>query len=124
MGDGARKLKATVHLDGEVYEAGTKVPAEVAARITNPKAWGKDSTPSGDAPDPAADTSDDGPKGTDAEVIPPLTGKGSSVDAWRAYANAAALARGLNIEIPEDAKRGDIVEALEAAGVPTAPEEE
>lgn len=56
--------------------------------------------------------------------IPPLVGAGSSAGAWRAYALAAAKARGLNIEIPEDAKRGGIVEALTAAGIPTAPEKE
>lgn len=56
--------------------------------------------------------------------IPPLVGKGSSTDAWRAYAVAAAKARNLNIEIPADAKRADIVDALTGAGIPTAPEKE
>lgn len=50
---------------------------------------------------------------------PPLNGAGSSAAAWREYALAAAKAKGLGIEIPEDANRGDIVDALKSAGVRT-----
>jgi hypothetical protein len=57
----------------------------------------------GERPDTAS--SSDGP--------PPKAGKGSSVDAWSAFASA----KGVDIE--PDAKRDDIIAALEAAGVPT-----
>lgn len=43
---------------------------------------------------------------------PPKAGPGSSVDAWRAYAEAHG------IEMPDDAKRDDIVQALADNGVP------
>lgn len=35
----ARKLRTYVHVDGQVYGPDSDVPAEVAKRITNPKAW-------------------------------------------------------------------------------------
>lgn len=44
---------------------------------------------------------------------PPKSGAGSGVEAWAAYAAAQG------VEIPEGAKRDDIVAALETAGVPT-----
>lgn len=37
--DKGRKLASHVHIDGQVYGPGSDVPAEVAERITNPKAW-------------------------------------------------------------------------------------
>lgn len=120
MGDGAtRKLKATVHLDGEVYAAGTKVSAEVAARIDNPKAWGKDSTPSGGAPESNKQKAkDEKPAGDSDELNPPSKVAGSAAK-WREYGIAAAAAAGLQIEIPEGAKRGEIIEALEGAKIRT-----
>lgn len=51
--------------------------------------------------------------------IPPKAGAGSSADAWRDYAAKAVKAAGLNIDIPADAKRDDIIEALEGAKIPT-----
>lgn len=35
----ARKLRTYVHVDGQVYGPDDDVPAEVAKRIENPKAW-------------------------------------------------------------------------------------
>lgn len=49
---------------------------------------------------------------------PPRGGAGSGADAWRAYAAAAAGKKGLEIEIPEDATRDDIIKALEGADIP------
>ncbi len=43
---------------------------------------------------------------------PPRAGKGSNAKAWRSYAIQAVAAAGLNIDIPEDAQRGDIIAAL------------
>lgn len=34
-----RRLRSYVHLDGKVYKPGEEVPAQVAERIPNPKAW-------------------------------------------------------------------------------------
>lgn len=51
-------------------------------------------------------------------AVPPLNGAGSSKDAWRDYAGKAAEKAGLQIDIPADAKRDDIVEALRSAGIP------
>lgn len=55
-----------------------------------------------------------------AIVPPPLVGAGSGTDAWREYAAKATEAAGLKLDIAHDAKRGDIVEALKSAGIPTA----
>lgn len=38
---GGKALAANVYVDGEFYAAGSKPSAEVAKRITNPKAWGE-----------------------------------------------------------------------------------
>ncbi|RCL91799.1 MAG: hypothetical protein DBW62_00655 [Microbacterium sp.] len=56
-------------------------------------------------------------------LIPPKHGAGSSTDAWRDYAREATGRAGLNIEISDDASRGDIIDALAAAGIPTEPKE-
>ena len=34
-----KTLASNVHIDGTVYPAGSEPPADVAKRITNPKAW-------------------------------------------------------------------------------------
>lgn len=34
-----KKLTANVYVDGELYAAGSRPPADVAKRITNEKAW-------------------------------------------------------------------------------------
>lgn len=55
-----------------------------------------------------------------AELVPPpLNGAGSSTEVWREYALAATKAAGLSIEIPADAKRSDIVDALTSASIRT-----
>lgn len=52
-------------------------------------------------------------------AVPPRAGAGSSADVWRTYAIEATKARGLNIELPDDASRADIIAALNGAGIPT-----
>lgn len=59
------------------------------------------------------------PDAQESVTIPPLNGAGSGKDAWRDYATKATEAAGLSIEIPEDATRGDIVDALKSAGIRT-----
>lgn len=44
----------------------------------------------------------------DTEVEPPRGGDGSGIDAWRAYATAKGL------EVPDDAKREDIIALVDA----------
>lgn len=44
---------------------------------------------------------------------PPKAGQGSSAEAWRTYAAA------VDVEVPADASRDDVIAALEAAGQPT-----
>ena len=44
----ARELVTTVYVDGVAYGPGDDVPADVAERITNPKAWGEEPDADGD----------------------------------------------------------------------------
>ena len=66
---------------------------------------------------PAAGTTEPPATGS-ALTIPPMVGEGSGADAWRTYALAAAAERGFQIELADDAKRKDIIAALEAAEIP------
>ncbi len=59
------------------------------------------------------------PNGRPDDAPPPKAGAGSGIDTWRAYAVTAATKNGLQIEIPDDAKRDEIIEALSDAGIPT-----
>lgn len=86
----AKKLATYVHVNGNVYGPDDDLSADVAKAITNPKAWGE------------KPTSDDGSE-------PPRTGKGSGVEAWREYAKST------NVDVPEDAKKAEIVAAVAAA---------
>lgn len=104
-----RRLARTVTLWDEkaqapiVLEAGT-VPDEWAAdQIPNPKAWApeEESTPDGDGD--GSGTSDESPE------EPPREGTGSGVGAWRKYAKA------IGVEVPKDAKRDEIIAAVDAA---------
>lgn len=90
----ARKLKLSVFVGAEVYEAGSEPPADVAKQITNADAW-----EDGDVP--AAEASD-GPE------EPPRSGQGATTDAWRAYADQ------LGVDVPDDAGRDDIIAAVDA----------
>ncbi|GGO59113.1 hypothetical protein GCM10010910_01310 [Microbacterium nanhaiense] len=54
-----------------------------------------------------------------APTVPPKAGPGSSAKAWREYGVRETSARGMNIDIPEDASKADIIDALESAGIPT-----
>lgn len=48
----ARKLKAYVHVDGQVYGPGDEPPAKIAAQITNPDAWADGGKAEPEAADP------------------------------------------------------------------------
>jgi hypothetical protein len=90
------KLNTHVNVDGTWYGPGSEVPDEVAAQITNPKAW------DGDSPAPAEGEG----KRDGAEVKePPRGGPGSSADAWRTF----MVAKGY--EVPEGASAKDMQSA-------------
>ncbi|GAA3509997.1 hypothetical protein GCM10022234_00190 [Aeromicrobium panaciterrae] len=60
--------------------------------------------------DPDANESDKESDDSEVELVePPRTGEGSGVKAWRAYATAK------NVSFPEDAKRDEIIAAVDAA---------
>jgi hypothetical protein len=124
-----------------ILKAGDKVPkgatvgAHLLAAESEPEQHGSGAVPPAGATGTAEGTggaSGDGsgadgsvqgsdPSGSPAEAltIPPKGGAGSGKDAWRAYAVKAATAKGVNIEIPDEATREDIIEALEGAQIPT-----
>lgn len=122
----------TVH-DSEgaahTFAPGDDLPKWARDSITNPNVWAGGDDDSQDDPPTAAGT--DGataqesaagdptqPPATGSLTVPPLNGAGSSKAAWQEYAATAAKNAGLQIDIPADAKRGDIVEALRSAGIP------
>jgi predicted component of type VI protein secretion system len=112
---GGRRLARHVHVRDErgrphVFGPSDELPAWAAAKITSRTAWASDpAAPS--ASDTPADTAADQPE----QPRPPArSGRGSSTAAWAAHAEA------LGVEIPADADRDDIVEAIRAAGHPIA----
>lgn len=121
----ARRLNTFVHVhqDGEsfAFGPGETIPGALAELITNPDVWDDEpetvavaatvvstSTVSSDAS--SDETVDDDPE---PGGIPPKSGKGSGVPAWRAYADANGF------ETDDDVTRDEIIAALTAAGIPT-----
>jgi hypothetical protein len=114
-----------VHVDGKsvAYGPDVEIPADIARLILNPKVW------VGGLPgvEPSEGESDpDKGEGESEETVPveklPIPPKGGSkatTEAWAAYAKQEIAARELSIDIPADASRKDIIEALEAAEIPT-----
>ncbi|WP_449408004.1 hypothetical protein [Microbacterium maritypicum] len=113
--------------DGKVEQmlaAGTPPEDIVAAIAADLGVSLLPASPQPDGDDPAAnkvpgtDDATGNPPAPDGELIPPpMSGAGSGGPAWRDYALAATKKAGLEIEIPEDAKRSDIVEALKSANI-------
>ncbi|WP_409186486.1 hypothetical protein F9C11_20545 [Amycolatopsis sp. VS8301801F10] len=102
------QLRTYVHVADEagqisVFGPGDELPGWARSAITNPKAWAD----SEDSAETAA--CGDGGGGEDDLVEPPRSGKGSSVEAWRDYAEKL----GWFEEIPADATRDDIVKAVD-----------
>lgn len=69
-------------------------------------------TPSGLSGDDLADGANQGGgaaggSGESGPAAPPRAGRGSGVDAWKAYA------KGLGLDVPDDAQRDDIVELVD-----------
>lgn len=96
-------------------ELGDHVLAPKEAKAPKPPKSPK--TPEAPAAPSGADSAADG--STETLTVPPTTGAGSSTDAWRDYATKATAAAGLQLDIADDAKRSDIIEALKGAGIAT-----
>ncbi|MFB7594296.1 hypothetical protein [Streptomyces sp. NPDC056160] len=96
-----RRLIAYVHVDGVAYGPDSKVPPAVAKRIGD-HAW-TDADSAAEVPTPT------GAGGGSEDVAPPRSGRGSGVDAWRAFAEQH------EVEVAADASREDIIAACEAA---------
>lgn len=113
------------------------LPDWVAAKIKNPGVWEIPPVPQGEpitdedqaqSPDPAPLVTEGGSAadmqdGLNPEVvplaIPPKGGPKATAEAWREYALEAVIRAGLNIDIPADAGRNDIIDALTEAGIAT-----
>lgn len=108
-----RRLNTYVHVlngvgERHVFGPGDPVPAWAEKKITNPDVW--------DDGDNAQD--DARVDETNAVEVPPLTGTGSGRERWAQYAAAHG------VQVPEDAKRDQIVEVLREAGVPVSTEQD
>jgi hypothetical protein len=99
-----RRLIGYVHVDGTRYGPDDEVPPAVAKRIGD-HAW-TDADSSAEMPSPAGE----GGSGKTDEA-PPRSGRGSGVEAWRAYAEQNDL------DVAADASREDIIAAAEGAGL-------
>lgn len=114
----------TVH-DGDfvahTFGPGEKVPEWAEKAITNPNVW-DGGEPSSEEHDESAEESLTGSATGSPDAseppLPPRGGAGSGADAWRAYGVAAAKAKGLEIDIPIDATKTDIIEALKSVDIP------
>jgi hypothetical protein len=107
----SKQLTVHVHVlddngQAHIFGPGDQVPGWAVKKITNPHVW---------EDGPATGSAEQDP-GSRAEGPPPMSGTGSGKEAWAAYA-----ARN-DVEVPEGAKRDDILEALQAAGVATVAE--
>lgn len=88
-----------MHVDGVAYGPTDQVPPKVAKKIGD-HAWT-------DGADEVL-VNDPGGSGGDVEA-PPRSGRGSGIDAWRAFAEQH------DVEVAADASREDIIAACEAA---------
>ncbi|ONI65632.1 hypothetical protein CSIV_04960 [Microbacterium sp. CSI-V] len=102
--------------DPIVLVAGDKVPdgVDLGDHVLANKS---EDTKSSKAEEPPAG-GDTGSPDAPAPSLPPRGGAGSGADAWRAYGVEAAKAQGLEIDIPSDATKTDIIDALKGAGIP------
>lgn len=121
-------------LQVHVFGPGDDLPEWAVKQITNPNVWEEppSATPFAEPEGPEAFIparpeqaarnerilAEAAAKLTPLE-IPPKKGPKATVEAWREYGLAAAKRAGLNIDIPADAGRGDIIEALAEAGIAT-----
>ncbi|WP_125512874.1 hypothetical protein [Streptomyces sp. WAC 01529] len=88
-----------------VFGPGDDVPTWARKQIANPKAWG--------AAEPADSSHAElpSPAGAGDVEAPPRSGKGSGVEAWRAFAERKG------VDVDQGASAKDVIAACEAAGV-------
>ncbi|MFG3710890.1 hypothetical protein [Micromonospora sp. NPDC047730] len=136
------RLASTVYVDGQAYGPNDRIPADVAARIRNPKAWEGGELPAGveassplRGPEPAQPTTasaqaSGGDAGAteqaaepDAEGTATADGDSARIQAPpRAGAGSgadawAAFAAANGVQVDADASRNDIIAACVRAGV-------
>lgn len=112
-----RKLASTVHVhDPEtgrsvVFLRGATPPARLQELIVNPDVWeAEEGAPEPVEEAPRAPQTVHAPVSSDGDE-PPRAGKGSSKDAW------AAFAAKHNVQVEDESTRDDIIAALARAGV-------
>jgi len=105
-----RRLNTFVHVDGVAYGPDSEVPAEVAKRIGD-HAWQQDDGEVRGEPGPEAVGFTDPGTGGRTAGAPPRSGRGSGIEAWRAFAEQNGVG------VDSDMSREDIIAAAEAAGV-------
>jgi hypothetical protein len=103
----ARRLRTFVHVDGRAYGPGDEVPEGVARRI-GAHAWEGDDE---DETAPAVGFRDPAGGRGAPDTAPPRSGRGSGIEAWRAYAEANGVGT------DDEMSRDDIIAAAESAGV-------
>lgn len=130
-----RVLADNVWVDDVFYAKGSVPPPEAAQKVGD-HAWMEIEEPtSGPVQEPPVDTSQDGSGITDDDgdddgegsedgddtpaapkpvvgTPPPTAGPGSSAKAWLEYAHANG------VDVVDDAKRDDVIQALTLAGLP------
>lgn len=115
-----RKLAVTVHVqDPEtgrhvVFHRGAEVPDRLAEQITNPDVWEAESesaeSQETEVPDAQAAAVEAQAESTRSGE-PPRSGRGSSREAWAAYAADHS------VHVDDEDTRDDIITALALAGV-------
>lgn len=105
--------------DGQpvILRGGDKVPKgiEVGTHVLATKA-SDESDDDSESEDPTSDAT--GSPDALMPALPPRGGAGSGADAWRAYGVAAAKVKGFEIDLPADATKTDIIEALKSVDIP------
>jgi len=99
----ATKVFVTVHDENgapHTFEPGSEVPDWAARKISNPNVWDGDA-PVFDDENPEGDLSED-----DVDE-PARSGRGSGLPVWKAYAAS------LDIEVPDDASRDDVIKLVD-----------
>lgn len=112
-----RKLATGVYIDGIYHEPGSTPDKEIAAKITNPKAWGNEPDTGADvdaeakAAAAAAKAEADAKAKADAERGYP---EGDPVEDWKG-AELDAYAKAKNIDLAGASNKADKVAAIQKA---------
>jgi hypothetical protein len=101
------RLTETVIAGGVIYLAGT---ARSETKDVPAGPWWSDGGEPENQGEPGGSGQERGGGEPETPQAPPRSGAGSGADAWRAYAEA------IDVEIPADAGRDDIIAAVDARG--------